>query len=142
MMNEFDMTAPAHVPPPKRRRFTRVNVALVIEYTFISTSGSPMSDQEFQGITRDLSGGGCLLEGSIPEREWIPALLLEDMKLEVVIAIPEDGPPLHTEATVAWIDPDDPSEGTFQLGLEFQDLQDDERKQIVDFVIRETTRED
>lgn len=142
MNNEFDIQDPALVAPPKRRRFTRVNAALVVDYTFASSSGKRMLDQEYQGKSRDISGGGCLLEGSIPEREWIPALLLEDIKLEVDITFPGDRPTLHTEATVAWIDPDDSSEEAFQLGLEFQDLPDDERKHIIDFVIRETSRKD
>jgi c-di-GMP-binding flagellar brake protein YcgR len=141
MSKNFELQETTDASPPKRRRFTRVNVELSVAYAFISSSGNNISDQTFHGTSRDISGGGCLLEGTIPNLEWIPDLLLERIKLKADIVFPQDDTRLHTEGKVAWIDPRDPGEETFQLGLEFEELNDDERKQIVEFVIRETTRE-
>lgn len=81
-----------------------------------------------------------MLQGSIPQLGWIPDLLTEEMKLDLKIDFPVDDFDLNTSAQVAWIDPQDKGEDQFQLGLEFEDLPDDKRKRIVDFVIRETTR--
>ncbi len=140
MNNTLDMESPSPALPPKRRRFTRVNVELVVHYTFVSSSGAPLSNSTFQGTSKDISGGGCLLQGSIPQLGWIPDLLTEEMKLDLKIDFPVDDFDLNTSAQVAWIDPQDKGEDQFQLGLEFEDLPDDKRKRIVDFVIRETTR--
>ena len=61
---------------PERRQFIRVKLEVPVKYKFLSHDPEFSSDEIFEGVTNNLSAGGLLLMGRIPNLDWIPGLLM------------------------------------------------------------------
>ncbi len=127
------------IPPEKRRRFTRIPVDVHVRYVFDVPSRRSESGGPFKGTTKDISGGGCLMKGRIPELSWIPDLLLHVTTLNLRIDLPDAEPEIKTEAVVAWLESVSESNDMFKFGLQFEEFTGRDRDRIVDFVLRQTT---
>ncbi len=87
------------------RDYLRVKANVPVRFRF---SGERLEDsaleQEYEGVSRDLSGGGLLLRGPIPDDSWIPDLLMERITIVVQVFLPDAHEPVRARARVAWID--------------------------------------
>ena len=99
------------VTVPQRRRYARVDVPLRVELT--PTGGDTVTSR-----TRDVSADGLLAEVLLPE---------DQNHVHVVLAMPDDGPPIECDALVVRRVPG----GT---GLRYQEISADDRERLKRFV--------
>lgn len=87
------------------RDYLRVKANVPVRFRF---TGEHLEDaalaQEYEGVSRDLSGGGLLLRGPVPDESWIPDLLMERITIVVHVFLPDAHEPVRARARVAWID--------------------------------------
>ena len=88
----------------ERREFVRVRTNLAVRYKFLSRSGEDMTGDIQEGISRNLGGGGLLLEGRIPDLEWIPDLLMQKIVIGINLVMPDADEPVKALTRVAWVE--------------------------------------
>ena len=121
---------------PERREFVRVRAELPVKYKFLSQDMSVLSDEVLEGSTSNISGGGLLLVGQMPNSDWITGLLMERIIVGVNIFLPGDPDPIKALTRTAWIEALDERVQRCTLGLRFREITKDHVDRIFKFVIR------
>ena len=134
----------------ERRGFVRVKAEIPVRYRFLSQDHTFPAHARLMGAARDLSGGGVLLVGEVPEADWIPGLLTERIFVGVEIDLPaEEGrgegrgegqapapEQIRALARAAWVEvaPGEPA-GRYLMGLRFKEITRDDLDRVFRFVI-------
>jgi len=121
---------------PERREFVRVRAELPVKYKFLSQDMTVLSDEVFEGSTSNVSGGGLLLVGQMPNSDWITGLLMERIVVGVNIFLPGDSDPVKALTRAAWIEALDERVQRCTLGLRFREITKEHVDRIFKFVIR------
>ncbi len=123
----------------ERREFTRLRHNVGVRYKFISSSiQGPDIERVHDGTTGNLSIGGLLLVGPIPDLGWLRELLVGRMHLGVNVAIPPGIEPIKALTRVAWIEAVDDAARGVRLGLRIQEMPADHRRRLSEFLVKET----
>ncbi len=85
----------------ERREFIRVRAELPVKYKLLSDDAGFESDEILEGTTKNLSGGGLLLVGNIPNTDWITALLMERIVIGINLFLPDEGEAVKALTRVA-----------------------------------------
>ena len=120
----------------ERREFIRVRAELPVKYKFLSQDPGFSSDEILDGTTNNLSGGGLLLVGTIPNTDWITGLLMEKIVVGVNIFLPGDAEPVKALTRTAWIEALDERAHRCSLGLKFKEITKIHLDKIFKFVIK------
>ena len=88
------------------------------------------------GTTRDVSGGGVLMDVNVPDPDWIPGLLTERIFLGVELDLPGEDEPVRALTRAAWVQaevqaPDD----SCLMGLRFKEITRDDLDRVFKYVI-------
>ncbi len=137
----------------ERREFVRVKTEVAVRYRFLSHDPAFPATEHLDGETFDLSGGGLLLIGDVPDADWIPGLLTERIFLGVEVDISDDaGGPVRALTRAAWVESapkeshgtsgpsEDPVAGSKPperclMGLRFKEITREDLDRIFKFVI-------
>jgi len=121
----------------EKRDFTRIDAELDVRYRFLCEfRDDPELDRTHEGTTRDVSGGGLLLEGKIPELSWVPDLLMNKMKMAIKLDLDDDrNDPIETLGRVAWIETIDEFTLESRIGLMFSEITSKDQDRIFRYVI-------
>jgi len=121
---------------PERRQFVRLATDIPIRYKFLSRVIDLGTDAIHEGRTGNISAGGCLMIGKVPNMNWIPALLMGKILIGVNLLLPSADEPLKALSVVTWMeafkDPGDP----VTFGVAFNDLAKKYQDDIMKFIIR------
>jgi c-di-GMP-binding flagellar brake protein YcgR len=120
----------------ERREFIRVRAELPVKYKFLSHQPGLVPDEIFEGTTNNLSGGGLLLVGSIPNTDWITGLLMERIVVGVNVLLPSDPEPVKALTRTAWVEALDERAHRCSLGLKFKEITKVHLDKIFKFVIK------
>lgn len=122
---------------PERRDFVRVAADIPVRYRFRSQK-SPVgvTDKILTGATANLSGGGLLLRGPLPEIAIVTELVTGKATLEVELALPGDPDPIRGKARCAWVETVDEATMRCHLGLRFTEIAAEDKERIFRYVIR------
>ncbi|MHC4915447.1 MAG: PilZ domain-containing protein [Planctomycetota bacterium] len=120
----------------ERREFIRVRAELAVKYKYIGQEPGLTEDRVFEGSTRNISGGGLLLVGPVPNSDWISALLMERIVIGVSISLPEDPEPVNALTRTAWVESLDARTQQCSLGLKFKEITKDHLDRVYKFVIK------
>lgn len=120
----------------ERREFYRVRCDIPVRYKFLAPhiQDGDLS-KSFDGITNNLSGGGLLLQGTLPKLEWVPDLLMQRMAVGVTVSLPGANDPVVGLMRVAWIETINETTRQCRLGLKFREITARDRDRIFQFVI-------
>lgn len=126
----------------ENRDYLRVKAGVPVRYRFLSeTSGREGIGMEVHGETQDLSGGGILLHGTIPDEEWIPDLLMERITVGVSVFLPDSREPVKALARVAWLDADDDSGRSSSvpvtMGLKFVEITREAQDRMFQYILQD-----
>ena len=128
-------------PGTTARREQRVRVKdarrIDAKYKFLSNEEDFQCDEVFEGVIADISRGGALLEGMIPDPEWIPHLLDGQIKIGVFLFIPQSEP-VKALGTMRWARPVEgsaPESNLCAMGLKFEEMSEDHKKNLSKFLI-------
>ncbi len=123
------------------RRESRIRVKdarrIDAKYKFLSNEDEFQSDAVFEGVVADLSRGGALLEGTIPDASWIPSMLDGRIKIGLFLFIPQSEP-VKVLGTMRWARPVEgsaPEENLCAMGLKFEEISEDHKKNLSKFLI-------
>ncbi|MBI4833531.1 MAG: PilZ domain-containing protein [Planctomycetes bacterium] len=121
----------------ERREFVRVKTEILVRYKFLCTYKEDKIFEEIhQGYTSNLSGGGILLKGPVPDFNWIPDLLMQKTVIGVNMMLPTEQEPLKALTRVAWIEAIDEKTHTCILGLKFKEITREDQDKIFKYIIR------
>ncbi len=120
----------------ERREFVRVRASLGVRYKFLNRAGEDAGDKVYEGVTQNLSGGGLLLTGKIPDVEWIPDLLMQKIVIGVNIVLPDSPEPIKALTRVAWAEAFKEGSGKCAFGLMFREITKEAQDKIVRFIIK------
>jgi len=124
----------------QRREFVHTSTDIPIRYKLLSKEIKLDKDEIFEGTTSNLAGGGCLLVGRIPSFNWIPALLMGQIRLGINMLLPSVDKPVKSLCKVAWIEEIPESRDRIVMGLRFEDIHKDDQDQVMKYLIRAQMR--
>ncbi len=120
----------------ERREFIRVRAELPVKYKFLSHDAAFECDDVSSGTTNNLSGGGLLLVGKIPNTDWITGLLMERIVIGINLFLPTNPEPVKALTRVAWIEAMDEGVHTCSMGLRFKEITKQHLDAIFKYVIK------
>ena len=124
----------------QRREFVHKNTDIPIRYKCLSKEMELDSEEVFEGTTSNLAGGGCLLVGRVPSFNWIPALLMGQIRLGINMLLPSVDKPVKSLCKVAWIEEIPESRDRIVMGLRFEDITKEDQDQVMKYLIRTQMR--
>lgn len=123
----------------EKRQFVRIPTALKVTYRLMSVSDKDAPQEVLTGETQNISAGGMLLQGHLPDPNLITELLMRRIVLLIKIEIPDSDQPLSALARVSWLDSIDVESGIFSLGLEFKEITKETQDQIIEYILKSMT---
>ncbi len=124
----------------ENRDYLRVKAHVPVRYRFLADHlGHAAADTTYEGTSRDLSGGGILLRGEIPEEGWIPDLLMERITLDLEIFLPDESQPVKAIARAAWLDTGRSAETDEApaLGLKFVEITREAQDRVFQYILHD-----
>ncbi|HLD35106.1 MAG TPA: PilZ domain-containing protein [Planctomycetota bacterium] len=120
-----------------RREYVRIRSELLMRYKFLGSSISdPNLDKIYEGKATNISGGGIMIKGTIPDQRWIPELLMQRMVIGINFSLPNEEEPVKTLTRVAWIETVDENAHIYIIGLKFKEITTKDTDKIFRFIIR------
>ncbi|MDD5424026.1 MAG: PilZ domain-containing protein [Candidatus Omnitrophica bacterium] len=113
---------------PERRQYERINTTMSVQYRGIRQA----SDSVINAISRDISTGGVRLLVN----EFISVFT----RLVLEIAMPSSPKPVRVVSKVAWVRKR-PYGEQYEVGVEFMDMPDEDRRGIDDFIERSALKQ-
>ncbi len=120
----------------ERRQFVRVRMEVPIRYKLVRPTGEKVVEDLFEGSTVNISTGGVLLDGKLPDPSYVVELLAQRIRIALNMAIPGDTAPVKAIARAAWIERLEEKSGIFPMGLSFDEISDGDRSRIQRFTIK------
>ena len=107
----------------ERRKFPRITVELIVRYKILSPA-----EQQFEGTTKNISGGGVCL---VAREQYTSGTV---MAME--IKFPHSINPAVVKGRVVWskesgLGPSPAGRPRFDNGIEFEEISDSDRQQII-----------
>lgn len=125
----------------ENREFIRVKASLPVEYKFLGRKKDhPDLGVTFQGKTENLSGGGILLKGPLPDPDWVSQLLMQKIAVGVKLSLPGEKIPVVALCRAAWIEGTQKGSGKKKdvyFGLAFREISLKDRDRIFEYVIKD-----
>ncbi|MDJ0987298.1 MAG: PilZ domain-containing protein [Desulfobacterales bacterium] len=128
----------------ERRAYVRLEKALEVQ---LRITGNPTS-QTYLATTKNISQGGLCIEIKNGEKALLDALFAAGHKIGIDInsLIPHQNNtvaemPLWVNGRVDWARESDQTSQALQIGLEFEDLTDEARKHIRDYLVDQFLRQ-
>jgi c-di-GMP-binding flagellar brake protein YcgR len=119
---------------PERRDFVRVSTDIPVRYRF--RAAGRKDEALLEGATTNLSGGGLLLRGPIPEIGMVTLLVTGKATLEVELTLPGDPRPVQAKARCAWVETVEEDSMRCHLGLRYTEISAEDKERIFRYVIR------
>ena len=120
----------------ERREFVRVATDLPVRYKFLSAEPAFLHEEVFEGRVTDLSGGGILLLGRIPDLEWKSRLLNGRIVVGLNLDLADGQPPIKALTRVTWAETVEDDDNLCLIGLKFKEIINEHIDQIFQYVIR------
>jgi c-di-GMP-binding flagellar brake protein YcgR len=122
----------------ENREFLRVRARVPVRYRFLSSGTlDPAMQETYEGATSNLSGGGLLLRGRIPNENWIPDLLMEKIAIGVQIYLTDAHEPVKALTRVAWVNTPDKDGDEVEIGLKFKEITRAGQDRIFQFILED-----
>jgi c-di-GMP-binding flagellar brake protein YcgR len=119
----------------ERRRYYRINCELDIRYKFISQCVEIKHTNFFEGKSSNISVGGILIKGIIPELSYLPSLFLNEINVIVYIFLPRSSDAIKAIACVRHLEIIDRSLNLFNIGLEFTEISSESKNILSQFIL-------
>jgi c-di-GMP-binding flagellar brake protein YcgR len=119
---------------PERRRFVRIEKGLAIRYKFLSLDPRVSTGPEsYEGRTHNISQGGLLLIGKLPDPEWGSRLLRHRIVVGVTVELTKAERGLRAVCRTAWLEP---MEGELTaFGLAFSEVTQEDQDRLIRFIL-------
>jgi hypothetical protein len=122
-------------PRRERREFARVAAAVPVRYRFLSHDRAFTPTGFSKGEARDISGGGIMLAGQVPDPDWVPRLVDQSVFLGVNVELPGEKQPVQAYMRAKWVKPTGGKKGEVLMGLAFKEITRLDQDRIFKFVL-------
>lgn len=121
-----------------KREFVRLGIEIPVRYKFVTKLEEKVTATEriFEGFTRNLSAGGLLLVGKVPNVDYIPKLLNEKIVIGVNMELPSYGV-IKALMNVAWVEAFQDGAKAIRMGCMFKEIPREASDELFKFVIRQ-----
>ncbi len=119
-----------------KSEFVRLPTDIPIRYKFLCKVMDLDSNQIFEGVTRNMSGEGCLCVGKVPSLNWIPAMLMKKILVGVNVLLPSMDVPIKGLCRVAWVEEMPEGSDRCVMGLRFEDITKENQDEIMKYIIK------
>jgi c-di-GMP-binding flagellar brake protein YcgR len=120
----------------ENREYLRIQAKLPVRYRFLTEQRTgPELKLVYDGRTENVSGGGILLQGRIPDEGWVPDLLCERVIIGLEILFPDKQEPVRALGRVAWLETKDPRTMDCHIGIKFREITRRDQDRLFQFVI-------
>ena len=120
----------------ERREFVRVRAEVPVRYRFLSHDPAFEATGYTEGTTRDVSGGGVLMDAQVPDPDWIPGLLTERIFLGIELDLPGEDEPVRALTRAAWVQAEVQGDSDCCLmGLRFKEITREDLDRVFKYVI-------
>lgn len=118
-----------NIPGFERRKYVRLDLPIPIKYAVINRDKQAISQPaEYAAITKNISAGGLMIEVPLLVDEFMMTKSL----LKVEVDLPDKAAQIHAVARILCAKRSD-TEDCYHLGLSFIEIDEQDRKRIVDF---------
>ncbi len=114
----------------KKRQKLRLKLKLSVAFIVIDENGKPCSDDVFEGYTQDISEGGMLYQGVLPEMSVRLRLLNRELFLGLNVFFLSAKDKLKLIAEVRWLEENKKSKSEFSAGLKFKELDEASKNKL------------
>jgi len=123
----------------EKRKFHRLEMPLQVSIDIETAEELPVAMSSFQAVSRNISRKGICLEARFIEVGGIHLLSgppgAWENRLHMEISLFPEEPPFRATGEVCWYDVDcDADENIYRLGVEFLDIADHGREQLLRFL--------
>lgn len=120
-----------------RREYVRIQADIPVRYKFLAKHiTTPVIENIYQGVTNNISGGGILLAGTVPDMSWVSELLMQRIVIGINFALPMDTEVIKALTRVSWIEAMDEKSQQCLMGLKFKEITTPDRDKIFKYIIR------
>jgi len=120
----------------ERRKFLRVQKGLPVRYRFVSLDPVfRVGPERYNGRTHNLSQGGLLLLGRIPDQHWDEHLLSHRLVVGVSMELTKAEIPVRSICRVAWMEPFDGDEKLTAFGLAFAEITEEDKARVLRYIL-------
>lgn len=121
----------------EKREFIRLPLAVPVRYKFLSRE-IVHKDMEaiYEGLSQNIGAGGMLLRAKLPDASWLAQLLTRRMFVGVNLMLPNSDRPVKALCRVIWTTSIQGDTGQFVMGLEFQEITQQDRDLITQYIIK------
>jgi len=122
--------------PVNKRKHLRWPVDIAVKYKFISkdVQDSALS-KIYDGATRDVSRGGMLLMGALPNASCLADLLTNKILIGLNFYMPTDSVLIKTLSQVVWIKAVDTRTLSHTIGLKFTGISPEDSERIWKYIV-------
>ncbi len=119
----------------ERRRYYRINCELDVRYKFVSQYIEIKQDKFLETKSSNISVGGILIKGIIPDLNYIPHMFLNEIIILLYIFLPRAAEPLKALASLRHLEIVDKSINLFNMGLEFTEITSESKNILSEFIL-------
>lgn len=118
-----------NIPGLERRKYVRLDLPVSIKYAVISRDKQAVSHPAgHTAVSKNIGGGGLMIEVPLLVDEFMMTKSL----LKVEIDLPDVAAQIHAVARIVFAKRSD-AEDCYHLGLSFIEIDEQDRKRIIDF---------
>jgi c-di-GMP-binding flagellar brake protein YcgR len=120
----------------ERREFVRIPIVLAVRYKFLTHEDVGVDlDTVHEGSCQNIGTGGLMLKAKLPDTSWLSLLLTRAMLIGVNILLPNQAATVKALCRVAWSSAVEQG-NLIAFGLSFQEITQDDRDRITQYIIR------
>ena len=129
----------------ERRKHVRVNINISMNLVVFNTKASGVLTVKDlvslrRGVMRDISLTGACIDTNDLEERWAKFLKLGNIQIALRFKLPNEDKDISASAKVMWIKKNSHSYYKYTLGVQFVDMDESERMQIMQYIIRHKTK--
>lgn len=118
-----------NIPGLERRKYVRLDLPVSIKYAVINRDKQAIfQPAEYTASTKNIGAGGLMIEVPLLVDEFMMTKSL----LKVEVDLPDEAAQIHAVARIVFAKRSD-TEDCYHLGLSFIEIDEQDRKRIVDF---------
>jgi c-di-GMP-binding flagellar brake protein YcgR len=119
----------------ERRKYYRLNFELDVRYKFVSQVLQIQQNKFFEGKSNNISIGGILLKGVVPEISYISGLFLGEIRILLYIFLPLQDEPIKAIGELRHIEIVDKNIKLYTMGLEFIEITAENKNRLTEFIV-------
>lgn len=109
---------------------------LPVRYRFLSLDpGFSVSSDRYNGRTHNVSQGGVLLLGRLPDPHWEEHLLCHRLVMGISVELTKAELPVRAICRVAWVEPAEDEPELMAFGLSFAEITREDQESVLRYIL-------